>query len=660
MDPIEDPAGGAILYVDGDVDRTTDTVDRLERAGLTVRTATDTESALRLVDDVVAVVAEHDPPSFDGFACLLAIEDGRPELPRVLFPTGGDEATAADAVDADFEGYVPRHGTPAADASRLVRKVEDLLVDAELADVDFEIKEQAMDEAPVGITLADANRPNEPLVYVNESFVELTGYDRSDIIGRNCRFLQGDDSNPEAVARMRAAIEAEEPVSVELVNYDKDGEPFWNRVDIAPIRNEDGDVDYMVGFQTDISERVRAEQRAERRAEELAEERAALERLIDRINGVIGDVTAALVEATDRESVEHAVCERLVDAAPYVGAWIGEIDHTTDAVRPTASAGADASSLEIPLAGTDPVARAIEERSLQRSEPLSAAHEAAAPAAATAMAVVPLVYRESVHGVLVTYAAGEDAFDDRETAVVGAVGRAVATTLNALRTRRIIEADAVVELELGLTDRNLFFVDAATRSEGRLQYAGTGYGPEGDQRLLFSVEGALIREVIDALADHREVAEVTGLTTDDDGGLLEVAPSDPSFVTLLAEHGAETESLTAEPGRADLTVRMASDDEARSLVDLLEERYDGTDLKAYRQSERPPKTRREFLSAVDEQLTERQRTALQKAFAGGYFDRRRSVTGDDLAASMDISRSTFHQHLRAAQRKLLDEFFERR
>lgn len=116
------------------------------------------------------------------------------------------------------------------------------------------LKNRAMDEAPFGITLADLTQEDEPLVYANDGFERITGYPADEIVGRNCRFLQGEDTDPAAVTRMREAIENRSSVQVELLNYRKDGTPFWNEVTLAPIP-DDGDVRYYVGFQQDISKR---------------------------------------------------------------------------------------------------------------------------------------------------------------------------------------------------------------------------------------------------------------------------------------------------------------------------------------------------------------------------------------------------------------------
>ncbi len=125
---------------------------------------------------------------------------------------------------------------------------------------ELELKSRAMDEAPVGITISDPTREDNPIIYVNDGFEEVTGYTEADALGRNCRFLQGEDTRAESVKKLREAIAAAEPVSVELRNYRKDGSQFWNRVSIAPVRDDSGDVRHFIGFQQDVTERKERDQ----------------------------------------------------------------------------------------------------------------------------------------------------------------------------------------------------------------------------------------------------------------------------------------------------------------------------------------------------------------------------------------------------------------
>jgi PAS domain S-box-containing protein len=125
---------------------------------------------------------------------------------------------------------------------------------------ELRLKNRAMDEAQVGICICDVREPNEPLVYVNEGFERVTGYDTEELLGRNCRMLQGERTDPATTRRLRAAVDAEEPVVAELVNYRRDGTPFWNRVHLTPVDDESGTVTHYVGFQQDVTERTRTEQ----------------------------------------------------------------------------------------------------------------------------------------------------------------------------------------------------------------------------------------------------------------------------------------------------------------------------------------------------------------------------------------------------------------
>ena len=161
---------------------------------------------------------------------------------------------------------------------------------------------QAIDDASVSVTLADASQPDHPLVYVNDAFEETTGYTPEETLGRNCRFLQGEDTDPEKVAALREAIDNEEQITVELRNYRKDGTEFWNRLTVTPI-HEDGEVVRYLGTQEDITEQ-------KERQQELKEYATITESLADAMyvldeEGQFTFVNEELVELVgyDRETI---------------------------------------------------------------------------------------------------------------------------------------------------------------------------------------------------------------------------------------------------------------------------------------------------------------------------------------------------------------------
>ncbi len=121
------------------------------------------------------------------------------------------------------------------------------------------LKDRALAATAEGITIADARAPDRPLIYVNEGFTRLTGYSAAETIGSNCRFLQGEATDPQTVAKIRECIAQERDCDVELINYRKDGTTFWNRLSITPIRDSAGITTHFVGVQSDVTRRHNAE-----------------------------------------------------------------------------------------------------------------------------------------------------------------------------------------------------------------------------------------------------------------------------------------------------------------------------------------------------------------------------------------------------------------
>jgi len=249
-----------------------------------------------------------------------------------------------------------------ADGDFMVQGVARDVSEREERMTDLRLKNSAVDAARVGITIVDVTKDDDPVVYANDAFRELTGYDIGTIVGRNCRMLQGSGTAEEPVARLREAIADREPTSVELLNYRASEVPFWNRVSITPVTDDAGTVTHFVGFQQDVT----AQKRTMRLIEVL--NRVLRHNLRNEMNAVrgyadlieSGDTAAVhagrIREATDelvslseraRELESYATADRTPERIDTASVLTGVVDEyrDVDGVRLAADGVADVSDI---------------------------------------------------------------------------------------------------------------------------------------------------------------------------------------------------------------------------------------------------------------------------------------------------------------------------
>lgn len=175
------------------------------------------------------------------------------------------------------------------------------------AGADSVLFEQAMAQTRMAICLSDPHADDFPVVFANRAFLELTGYLEDEVVGRNCRFLQGPETDPVNVAKVRTAIEDETVVVVELLNYRKDGTRFWNALHLGPIYNEDGKLLYYFGSQWDVSD-VHAARAEEEYAKTLSRE---LSHRMKNMFAVIGSIVNITGRTHDIRSEARMINERI-------------------------------------------------------------------------------------------------------------------------------------------------------------------------------------------------------------------------------------------------------------------------------------------------------------------------------------------------------------
>ena len=167
--------------------------------------------------------------------------------------------------------------------------------------------EQAMAQTRMAVCLADPHQADCPIVFANRAFRDLTGYEESELIGRNCRFLQGPRTSPQTIARIAKAIADEDVLVVEILNYRKDGTPFWNALHLGPIYDAQGRLIYFFGSQWDVTE-VHAARADEAHARAMARE---LSHRIKNLFAVIGGIVTVTGRARGIEDEARQINERI-------------------------------------------------------------------------------------------------------------------------------------------------------------------------------------------------------------------------------------------------------------------------------------------------------------------------------------------------------------
>lgn len=403
-----------------------------------------------------------------------------------------------------------------------------------------------------------------------------------------------------------------------------------------------------------------------KREQDVREAREHTERVLDRVNGLIQNTVEVLVQATTREELEEGVVRELAASTPYTFAWIGKPDVASETLSPTASAGDTA----VPIHGRsfdltqadEPVSLAYHDQEPQVIQDIEMSEyrlwsDIAGDTAVQSLITIPLVYKDANYGVLSVFSEESNALDERERVVLESLGRVIANAINAIERGRILDATEIIELEFSITDQDLLFSRLSSAADCVIESAGTDYSADGTVRLYITASGADAEELVAIASDDVAVKNVTLIVDHDDECLLELTVED-SLLSTLTEYGAVPRSMTADSGQARFIVELPYEAEARELFELVEQQYPSTELLGYHERERAVETRQEFKAALGDRFTDRQETALRTAYLGGFFDWPREIDGNELAEAMDISRPTYHQHLRSAQKKVFEELFE--
>lgn len=171
------------------------------------------------------------------------------------------------------------------------------------------------------IIITDCNQPDDPIIYTNQAFLDLTGYTREEVIGHNCRFLQGPKTDKKTITKLRDAVKTHKDIRVQIYNYKKNGEPFWNDLIMSPVLDDTGKATHFIGLQLDDTDRIKREEELRKSQEQLARSNQELEqfayvashdlqeplRMIVSYLGLLEKRYAALLDEKAHTYIDYAV-----------------------------------------------------------------------------------------------------------------------------------------------------------------------------------------------------------------------------------------------------------------------------------------------------------------------------------------------------------------
>lgn len=164
---------------------------------------------------------------------------------------------------------------------------------------DFNVLAMALESTNSGIIITDNRQGDNPIVFCNHAFENLTGYPRNEIIGKNCRFLQGNDRAQQPLSLISESIAKGLPVTVELRNYHRNGTLFWNELSIAPVRNHEGIVTHFIGIQNDVTRKKTVEtelmEQIDLLSDRLAKQAVYLRNVEETLSGIMESARECLV-----------------------------------------------------------------------------------------------------------------------------------------------------------------------------------------------------------------------------------------------------------------------------------------------------------------------------------------------------------------------------
>jgi len=503
-----------------------------------------------------------------------------------------------------------------------------------------------------GVYALDAE---ERFALANDAYCDLVDASREELVGRPVTEVLDEDVVAEARRLTAAVRRGEREVATLAFTVESDGEERALEARFGPFPTGG-----RVGVLRDVTRRRRRRRRLRRQRERLSD-------LVD-LYDVASEASWAVVEQTDRSSVERRLAERLADG-PYALAWVGRTTGT-DVTR-AANAGGDGvpvddGALARAAVRAGEVSVAVDrevahdgERDESTAERATAGEgrrdEPARDASARdgwAAAAVPIAYEGGTYGVFVVHADRRDAFADPERTVLERLGTTVGHAIASLDRRAALLSERVVRVEYR---SETAAVALGVPADGRFRFERTVPTGDGEYVHYVRVAGLDRETAVGVFEDTSGYGRVRAVGEHDGDVLIEAVTADAHVTTAVANRGGRLRSVTVEAAEMRIVAAFPQGVDLRTTTEAISEVVPDVELVAQRSTTREEPTDSALLDALS-RLTDRQRAAFETAYYGGYFEWPRDSNAEELAAAMGVSSPTFHQHLRKAERTLLGAY----
>ena len=399
---------------------------------------------------------------------------------------------------------------------------------------------------------------------------------------------------------------------------------------------------------------------------------------LDRINRLVRSIIPAVASADTRAEVETEVCRRLLRIGPVTGAWFADVDLPTDRTVCRAAAGdldrylsalpeaAPETTEGRPAAATPPAParRAYETRSSVSVTDLVAVdadawwRDRGLRRGTNAVVAIPVVHESTRFGAIEVHTDRPGGLSDEAVDALVELGATIGHAIGAIRRRDALLSGGATTLvfDVGADSRLSRF---ATAVDAPLAVTDLSRRDDGSRAVFVTVEADSDRDRARVESRVGDTPDASVLDSDAAGVTCALTLGTDSPVHRLVTHGAALQRVELRPGseRLAVTVQLSYETEVREYVDTVTDALEAVDLVAKHSQSVDPGTDGRLATAVDDRLTDRQRQALQTAFHAGYFDVPRRTDARSVAAAIGVAQSTFSQHLRTAEQKLLEALF---